>query len=188
MKKEDLQKMWFEERIAEALQIGLQEVRKMIPDYNPAGPHLVATARGDASTFNPEFSGIELIIELARNCSCSVESSDTAIILEIRVTDSEGNWVDIGTERYSAPEGEGPWTVVETDHGLMVEGPCIITEKPTHEISAIFTKEGDDYYVLASLHPGKAQKPGNYTNLKPGDQLTRNQLAAREIERVKPIE
>jgi len=188
MKKSELQQLWFEQRISEALKIGLRGVQRMIHGYNPAGPHLSGSSRGDASTFDPEFNSIDSIIELCNNCRCSVESNDTAIIFEIRVTDSEGNWREIGTERYSAPEGDGPFIVVETEHGLMVEGPCVITENRTHEITAVFTKEGEDFYVLASLHPGKAQKPGNYTNLKPGDQLNLEQLSARGIERVKPIE
>lgn len=184
MRKNELREFWFTEKIYEALKQGLVEVQKLVPGYDPVKPHLSASARPDASTFFEEFDSIEKVFELAKNCRCSVESNDSAIIFEIRCQDDNGDWRNIGKAKQSKPSGDGPWIVVAADHGLVAMGDAEESEEPTYKMTAVFTKEGEDFYVLATLHPGDAETPGDYTNCKVGDLLTRQDLNNRHIGRV----
>ena len=195
MKKNELQSLWVTGQVAEAIIKGREDARTLYPGYEPEKPHLAGSARADASVFFPEYDSWEKLVELIRvNYHSTWDESKDAITLTITCRSDNGGKLFIGTEKTCYPKiiprfDDGDhrfWTVVDTPHGLKVEGPAEPKEYKTWEIAVVFTNEGNDNFVLATIHPGKPELPGKFDGLKPGDKLDRFDLSKHGIMRVIP--
>lgn len=179
MTKEELIKFMSAGNLSGAAQKGREDVQKLVPGYSPEKPHLKGTKRPDASWFDA--NNWEEIVDFLKLFTASERTHDEKTLIVSAYLPRI-----IGVTKKSAPSGTGPWMVTKTSHGLMATGGAVVEENLTDVITIIFTDEGDDNWVLATVHPGPAEEPGDYTGLKEGDTLSKEDLEARHITRVIP--
>ena len=164
----------------------LADVQSMISGYNPIAPHLQDSTREDSSKFNDAITSWETFIDFVAKYTADpdryfklIDKGDAVIVTFYANT-------VIGKESHCFATGDGPWEVVDGGHGPMAKGPGIKVVYPTNIVTIIFTNEGEDNFVAATVHPGKDEEPGDYSGLSIGDQLTLEDIINRRINRVIP--